>query len=110
MVSAIGVFRVPTLPRLWPGAADTFIRSFWGNWSSVQAVLGTVAMAVTPGHCSEAFLQDIVNTHDAWNCSSHILLQQAELKETERAWEAVVETGLQLASTSTDPGFYVPVP
>lgn len=38
-----------------------------------------------------------------------LLLQQAEFKEAERAWEAVVETGLQLASTSTEPGFYVPV-
>ena len=87
MVSAIGVFRVPTPPRLWPGAADTFILSFWGNWSSVQAVLGTVAMAVTPGHCSEAFLQDIVNTHDAWNCSSHILLSFSSRLSSKRQRE-----------------------
>ena len=38
-----------------------------------------------------------------------LLLQQAELKEAETAWEAVVETGLQLASTSIEPGLYVPV-
>ena len=38
-----------------------------------------------------------------------LLLKRAEFKEAERAWEAVVETGLQLASTSTEPGFYVPV-
>ena len=59
-------------------------------------------------HCM-TYLDFVLRTLN-WNCSSHILLQQAELKETERAWEAVVETGLQLASTSTDPGFYVPVP
>lgn len=107
MVFAIGVFRVPTPPRLWPGAVGTFILSFWGNWSSVQAVIATVAMAVPPGHCSEAFLEDTVHTQGARNRS--LLLQQAELKEAETAWEAVVETGLQLASTSIEPGLYVPV-
>lgn len=63
-------------------------------------------MAVTPGHCSEAFLEDTVNTQGA---DRSLLLQQAELKEAETAWEAVVGTGLQLASTSIEPGLYVPV-
>ena len=110
MASAIGAFWVLTPPSLQPGAADTFIL---GSLSPVQAVTVTVTVVATPGHCSEAFLQD--SDYAGWMEPSvafcpqpSLLLWQAELQEVGRALEAAVETCLESASTSTEPGLYVP--